>query len=65
MDEKPAGVLREVVKWVGLAALIITLAIAVDTLIPVLGGQLAMGIATGLVLLVAYATRVGRDRKST
>lgn len=49
--------LAEVGKWVGLAAVLVVLAVWIHTIEPRLSGHVAMGVAAGLVFLVLYAAQ--------
>jgi len=49
------------VKWVLLAVLLIVIAMALNTLFPVLQGHIAMGVAAILLLLVMYGVKILRE----
>ncbi len=49
--------LTDLVKWVAIAVLLIGIAIAVNTLFPLIRGHIAIGVAAGLLLSVIYGIR--------
>ncbi|WP_161607272.1 hypothetical protein [Natrinema pellirubrum] len=53
--------LEEIVTWVTIAVLLIGVAIGINTLFPPIRGQIAMGVAAGLLLFVIYGVQSLRD----
>jgi hypothetical protein len=44
-------------KWLGLAVLLVGLAVGVNTLVPALSGHLAIGVAALIVVVLLYAAQ--------
>ena len=50
-------VLGEVARWVAIAALLVGIAIMINNRFPLIRGQIAMGVAAGVLLLVIFGIR--------
>ena len=49
--------LEEIARWVAIATLLIGIAVTINNLFPLIRGQIAMGVAAGLLLLVIFGLR--------